>query len=115
MQSYGIKSLLEKGKNLALQEVTVYGWVKSFRSNRFIALNDGSTINNIQVVVDFENFDDDLIKKITTAASLKVKGEVVESQGKGQEIEIIAKEIKVLGEANSDDVQETILQPKAHS
>ena len=115
MQSYGIKSLLEKGKNLALQEVKVYGWVKSFRSNRFIALNDGSTINNIQVVVDFENFDDDLIKKITTAASLKVKGEVVESQGKGQEIEIIAKEIKVLGEANSDDVQETILQPKAHS
>lgn len=115
MQSYDIKTLLEKGKELALQEVTVHGWVKSFRSNRFIALNDGSTIKNVQIVVDFENFDEQLIKQISTAASLRVIGEVVESQGKGQEIEIVAKEIKVLGEANSDEVQETILQPKAHT
>ena len=90
MQSYGIKALLEKGKDLLLQEVVVNGWVRSFRSNRFISLNDGSTINNIQVVVDFENFDESIIKQISTAASLRIKGEVVESEGAGQDIEIIA-------------------------
>ncbi|MFV0151949.1 asparagine--tRNA ligase [Empedobacter falsenii] len=115
MQSYGIKALLEKGKDLLLQEVVVNGWVRSFRSNRFIALNDGSTINNIQVVIDFENFDESIIKQISTAASLQVKGEVVESEGAGQEIEIIAKEIKVLGAAPSEDLKGTILQPKQHS
>ncbi|WP_313304249.1 asparagine--tRNA ligase [Empedobacter sp.] len=115
MQSYGIKALLEKGKDLLLQEVVVNGWVRSFRSNRFIALNDGSTINNIQVVVDFENFDESIIKQISTAASLQVKGEVVESEGAGQEIEIVAKEIKILGTAPSDDLKGTILQPKQHS
>src|SRR5690606_36023778 len=77
--------------------------------------NDGSTIRNIQIVVDFEKFPADVLKKITTAASLKIKGEVVESQGSGQDIEIIAHKIKVLGEANPDEVQETILQPKHHS
>ncbi len=115
MQSYGIKALLEKGKDLLLQEVVVNGWVRSFRSNRFIALNDGSTINNIQVVVDFENFDESIIKQISTAASLRIKGEVVESEGAGQEIEIIAKEIKILGAAPSEELKGTILQPKQHS
>ena len=115
MQSYGIKALLEKGKDLLLQEVVVNGWVRSFRSNRFIALNDGSTINNIQVVVDFENFDESIIKQISTAASLRIKGEVVESEGAGQEIEIIAKEIKILGTAPSEELKGTILQPKQHS
>ncbi|MEG0929847.1 asparagine--tRNA ligase [Algoriella sp.] len=115
MQSYGIKALLDKGKDLLLQEVVVNGWVRSFRSNRFIALNDGSTINNIQVVVDFENFDESIIKQISTAASLQIKGEVVESEGAGQEIEIIAKEIKILGTAPSEELKGTILQPKQHS
>ncbi len=115
MQSYGIKALLEKGKDLLLQEVVVNGWVRAFRSNRFIALNDGSTINNIQVVVDFENFDESIIKQISTAASLSIKGEVVESEGAGQEIEIIAKEIKILGVAPSEELKGTILQPKQHS
>ncbi len=115
MQSYGIKALLEKGKDLLLQEVVVNGWVRSFRSNRFIALNDGSTINNIQVVVDFENFDESIIKQISTAASLRIKGEVVESEGAGQDIEIIAKEIKILGAAPSEELKGTILQPKQHS
>ena len=115
MQSYGIKALLEKGKDLLLQEVVVNGWVRSFRSNRFIALNDGSTINNIQVVVDFENFDESIIKQISTAASLRIKGEGVESEGAGQDIEIIAKEIKILGAAPSEELKGTILQPKQHS
>ncbi|SUP55064.1 Asparagine--tRNA ligase [Weeksella virosa] len=115
MQSYSIKTLLEKGKEVALQEVSIHGWVRSFRSNRFIALNDGSCLKTIQVVVDFDKFDEELIQQITTAASLQVVGEVVESQGKGQEIEIVAKDIKVLGVAASEEVQGTILQPKAHS
>lgn len=115
MLKYRVKELLDKGKEANLQEVCVQGWVRSYRSNRFIALNDGSTLNNIQVVVDFENFDQEILKKISTAASIKVNGEVVESQGKGQEIEIIAKEIKILGEANPDEIQSTILQPKRHS
>jgi asparaginyl-tRNA synthetase len=115
MQAYRVKDLLEKGKEAILEEVTVQGWVRSFRSNRFIALNDGSCLANIQVVVDFDAFDEDMLKKITTAASVKIKGEVVNSQGAGQEIEIAAKEIEVLGEANPDELQETILQPKQHS
>src|SRR5690606_4754812 len=75
MHTYHVKELLEKGKGAISEEVTVQGWVRSFRSNRFIALNDGSTIKNIQVVVDFEIFDADLLKKITTATSLKINGE----------------------------------------
>jgi asparaginyl-tRNA synthetase len=59
-------------------------------------LNDGSTINNIQIVVDFENFDEEIIKNIKTASSLKITGEVVESEGKGQDIEIIAKKLQFL-------------------
>ena len=115
MKNYTVKELLDKGKQAILQDITIQGWVRSFRSNRFIALNDGSTIKNIQIVVDFEKFNDEILKKISTAASLKVSGEVVESQGAGQEIEIIAKTIEVLGEANPDELQSTILQPKQHS
>lgn len=115
MLNYTIKDLIGKGKNALLQEVCVQGWVRSFRSNRFIALNDGSTIKNIQIVVDFENLDAETLRKINTAASLKVIGEVVESQGSGQDIEVLAKTIEILGEANPDEIQSTILQPKAHS
>lgn len=115
MKIYTVKELLEKEKESISEEVKIQGWVRSFRSNRFIALNDGSTIKNIQVVVDFEEFDAEILKKISTAASLHVVGEVVESQGSGQEIEVIAKEIIVLGEANPDELQSTILQPKQHS
>jgi len=95
--------------------LTVYGWVRAFRSNRFIALNDGSTINNLQVVVDFENFDENIIKNINTAASLKVTGEVVESQGAGQTVELVAKKITILGDNFTEELQSTILQPKKHS
>lgn len=115
MLNYTIKDLLNKGKEAVLQEVCVQGWVRSFRSNRFIALNDGSTIRNIQLVVDFENFDAEILDKINTAASLKAIGEVIESQGSGQEIEIQVQRIEILGESNPDELQSTILQPKAHS
>ena len=78
-----IKQLLQNGKSIH-EEITLKGWVRTFRSNRFIALNDGSTIDNLQVVVDFENTNPDILKRITTGAAIEVKGKLVESQGKGQ-------------------------------
>ncbi|SHJ57967.1 asparagine--tRNA ligase [Pseudozobellia thermophila] len=110
MKAYSVKELL-KGNHL-LQEVAVNGWVKTFRSNRFIALNDGSTLTNIQCVVDFEKFDEKLLKKINTGAAIKVTGTLVESLGKGQNVEIQANEIKIHGEA---DPEEYPIQPKKHS
>ena len=65
-------------------ETIVKGWVRAFRSNRFIQLNDGSTINTLQAVVDFEQFDESVLKKITTGAAVGLKGLLVESQGSGQ-------------------------------
>lgn len=115
MEGNTVKNILGKGKELILREVGICGWVRSFRSNRFIALNDGSTILNLQVVVDFENFEEELLKKISVGTSVCIKGEIVESRGAGQEIELLAKSIEVLGEAHPDEVQKTILQPKRHS
>lgn len=97
------------------QEVLIKGWVKAFRSNRFIQLNDGSTINNVQAVIDFEQFDENVLKSITIASAIAVKGVVVASQGKGQAIEIEVKEVEIIGEANPDEVQKTVMQPKRHS
>jgi len=97
------------------EEVLVKGWVRAFRSNRFIALNDGSCLANLQVVVDFENFDEALLKKVTIGAAVSITGKLVESQGKGQSVEVEAIDIEVLGEADPEEVQKTILQPKKHS
>ena len=99
-------------KDVTLQDVTVQGWVRTFRANRFIALNDGSTINNIQCVVDFENFDDALLKRINTGAAIKVNGELVESQGKGQSVELVVKTLEVLGDSDPETYP---IQPKKHS
>ncbi|OAD91773.1 asparagine--tRNA ligase [Aequorivita soesokkakensis] len=96
-------------------EVIVKGWVRSFRSNRFIALNDGSTIKTLQCVVDFENFEEELLKKVTVGAAIEVSGILVESQGQGQTVEIQVSNLTVLGEANPEDVKLTILSPKRHS
>jgi len=92
--------------------ITVKGWVRSFRSNRFIALNDGSALANLQCVVDFENEDENKLKRITTGACLAVTGELVESQGKGQSVEINVQSFEILGDA---PVEEYPLQPKKHS
>lgn len=70
------------------QEVTVMGWVRTFRNNQFIALNDGSTNNNLQVVAELGKFDEELLKRVTTSASLKVTGKVVPSLGKGQKMDL---------------------------
>ena len=98
--------------DLLLQEVHLQGWVRTFRSNRFIALNDGSTINNIQCVIDFENTSEETLKRITTGAAISVKGTLVESQGRGQSVEIQVSEIEILGDSNPDDYP---IQPKKHS
>jgi len=84
------------------QPITVMGWVRSFRNNQFIALNDGSTNNNIQVVAELGTFDEELLKKITPGASLKVTGQLVASLGKGQAVEVKAATLEVLGECNPD-------------
>ncbi|HEX6848799.1 MAG TPA: asparagine--tRNA ligase [Chitinophagaceae bacterium] len=94
------------------QEVTVMGWVRTFRNNQFIALNDGSTNNNLQVVVALGKFEDELLKRITTSASLKVTGTVVASLGKGQKMDLNATSIEILGDC---DAEKYPLQPKKHS
>ena len=115
MQAYTINELLQKGKSALLQEVLVKGWVRSFRNDRFIAINDGSTIKNLQIVINPDEFDESILKQISTASAIRIDGTVVESSGAGQEIEIQAKKIKIYGYASPDEVQKTILQPKRHS
>ena len=94
------------------QEVSVRGWVRTFRANRFIALNDGSTLGNLQCVVDFESMDEDVLKKINTGAAVKITGNFMESQGKGQSAEIQATDVFIYGEA---DPKSYPIQPKKHS
>mgnify|MGYP000321342479 CR=1 FL=1 len=81
--------------------ITINGWVRTFRSNRFIAINDGSTIKNIQAVIDFEKMDESLLKKINTGASISVEGKLVESQGGGQTVEVQVENMKILGWFNA--------------
>ena len=97
------------------QKVEIRGWVRAFRSNRFIQLNDGSCQNNIQAVIDFEKYDEADIKKITVGSAITVSGTLVESQGSGQSVEIQVDSFSIIGEAPTELVQETILQPKRHS
>jgi asparaginyl-tRNA synthetase len=97
------------------REICVKGWVRTKRGSKvvnFIALNDGSTINNIQVVVDINLVSEDLLKNITTGACISVIGKLVASQGKGQTVEIIAESVELLGEADADTYP---LQKKGHS
>ena len=96
-------------------EVCVKGWVRTKRGNNavaFIALNDGSIVHNLQIVADLANFDDETMKKITTGSCLRVVGTLVESQGKGQVVEVQAKEIEVYGTADPESYP---LQKKGHS
>ncbi|CAL2102796.1 asparagine--tRNA ligase [Tenacibaculum sp. 190130A14a] len=110
MKRSSVKELLHSDK--ILQEVHVKGWVRTFRSNRFIALNDGSTINNIQCVVDFENTDEALLKRINTGAAVSITGTLAESQGKGQSVEIQVSNLEILGDSNPEEYP---IQPKRHS
>jgi len=105
-----IKTLLE-GEAIE-QEVTVMGWVKTFRNNQFIALNDGSTNTNLQVVVELGKYDDEVLKRVTTSAAIRVRGTLVPSLGKGQRMELKAESIEILGDS---DAEKYPLQPKKHS
>jgi asparaginyl-tRNA synthetase len=110
MKHIKIIDLLNNTKTL--QEVTAKGWVRTFRNNQFIALNDGSTIHNIQCVVDFENTPEETLKRITTGAAVCVSGTLMESQGKGQSVEIQVKKVEILGDS---DAEKYPIQPKKHS
>jgi len=94
------------------QTVTVKGWVRTFRNNQFIAINDGSTLGNLQAVVDFSTMDEALLKRITTGAAIAVTGSLVESLGKGQRVEIKVTQLEILGDS---DPEKFPLQPKKHS
>ncbi|MGN6196069.1 MAG: asparagine--tRNA ligase [Ginsengibacter sp.] len=105
-----IKDVLED--DLINQELTIMGWVRTFRNNQFIALNDGSTNSNLQIVLELGKFDDSLLKRITTGAALKISGILVPSLGKGQKVELKAQLVEVLGDS---DAEKFPLQPKKHS
>ncbi len=110
MKHTKVKDLLSSTNTI--DEVSVKGWVRTFRNNQFIALNDGSVIHNIQCVVDFENTPEETLKRITTGAAVAIKGSLVESQGKGQAYEIKVSQIEVLGDS---DPEKFPIQPKRHS
>jgi asparaginyl-tRNA synthetase len=95
-----IKTLLQTEP--ANQLVIVMGWVRSFRNNQFIAINDGSTNHNIQVVAELGKFEDELLKRLTTSASVKVTGQLIASQGKGQTVEVKADAIEILGDSDGE-------------
>jgi asparaginyl-tRNA synthetase len=105
-----IKEVLKS--ELINTKVTVMGWVRTFRNNQFIALNDGSTNANLQIVIELGKFDDALLKRITTGAAINVSGTLVESLGKGQKVELKAENLEILGDS---DAEKFPLQPKKHS
>ena len=94
------------------QQLTLQGWVRTFRANRFISINDGSTLNNLQCVVDFEQTDENILKRITTGAAVQIEGTLVESQGKGQQFEVRVSHIEIIGDSDPDRYP---IQPKKHS
>jgi asparaginyl-tRNA synthetase len=96
-------------------EITIKGWVRTRRGSKnvsFIALNDGSTINNLQIVADVETFGEEIFKKINTGAAISASGKIVESAGSGQRVELQAEKLEILGEA---DPEKYPIQPKRHS
>lgn len=94
-----VKDIFTAPKN---QVYTVQGWVRTFRNNQFISINDGSCLANIQVVVDIEKFGEDLLKRITSGAGISIQGTLVESQGKGQTVEVIAENVAILGDCDPE-------------
>lgn len=110
MKTYSVKELL--ATTPSGQEVSVNGWVRTFRSNRFIALNDGSTFKSIQCVVDFESIDEAILRQINTGAAIGITGVLVESQGRGQDVEIQVSQVHIHGGADPETYP---IQPKKHS
>jgi len=111
MNEVSIKDILNSSK-LVDKKVSVSGWVRTFRANRFIALNDGSCLSNLQCVIDFENTDDEVLKAISTGAAIKVVGTLVSSQGAKQNVELKVDSCDILGDAEPETYP---IQPKKHS
>ena len=107
MKHTKVKDLLNSATTL--NEVNAKGWVRTFRNNQFIALNDGSTLQNIQCVVDFENTPEETLKRITTGAAISVTGALIESKGAGQKYEIQVAKLEILGDS---DAEKFPIQPK---
>jgi asparaginyl-tRNA synthetase len=110
MKRVKIKEIFQMGK--PGDEVLVKGWVRTFRSNRFIHLNDGSTIQNLQAVVEFEKYDEAELRRVTTGACVALRGKLAESLGKGQRVELRVHSLEIIGDSNPDEYP---LQPKKHS
>lgn len=112
MKRVRIKNILQQQPG---EKITAKGWVRAYRANRFIALNDGSSMASLQVVVDYESFPEAIITSITVGCAIGVTGELVPSQGKGQDVELVAETIEIIGKADPEEIAKTILQPKRHS
>ena len=97
------------------KEISVSGWVRSFRGNRFISLNDGSCLASLQVVIDSDKLHHELVSNLNNGASILATGRLISSQGSGQSVELQAEEIKIYGKSSQEELQKTILQPKRHS
>jgi len=110
MNRIKIKTLLSTAPTE--QTVTVMGWVRTFRNNQFISINDGSTLQNIQAVIHLNTVDETLLKRITTGACVSVTGELIASPAKGQAVEVDVKQLQILGDS---DAEKYPLQPKKHS
>jgi asparaginyl-tRNA synthetase len=110
MKHTKVKDLLNSTS--PIDDVYVKGWVRTFRNNQFIALNDGSVIHNIQCVVDFENTPAEILKRITTGAAVAIKGSLTESKGAGQKYEVQVTHLEILGDS---DPEKFPMQPKKHS
>ena len=110
VKKYDIKHLLSGEKTG--EKVKVEGWVRTFRNNQFIAVNDGSTLDNLQVVIDYNDYDDNFLKRINPGTAIGVEGELVESLGRGQKVEVKADKVTIYGDS---DPEKYPLQPKRHT
>ena len=111
MNEVSIRDILNSSE-IVDKKVSISGWVRTFRANRFIALNDGSCLSNLQCVIDYENTDDKVLKAISTGAAINVNGTLVSSQGSKQNVELRVDKCKILGES---DPELYPIQPKKHS
>ena len=91
------------------KEISVCGWVRSFRGNRFISLNDGSCLASLQVVIDSDKLPHELVSNLNNGASILATGRLISSQGSGQSVELQAEEIKIYGKSSQEELQKTIL------
>ena len=111
MNEVSIRDILNSSE-IVDKKVSISGWVRTFRANRFIALNDGSCLSNLQCVIDFENTDDEVLKGISTGAAIKVVGTLVSSQGSKQNVELKVDSCDILGDSEPETYP---IQPKKHS